>query len=327
MSSLTNVTEPESTTFTEDFESPEDVMRTVAEPGTDFEDSLLHPARPPATPTSRAIFSSMPRFYREAGPVGRVDDSGVRAIMPANRMRAVSREGLRFFVLVGLTVGLLAITIWAASTGRLTEEKLQALVAAGGIWSPILFVVIATLGPVAWVPRMMTSIVAGALFGLAGGSALALVGGVGGGLAGYGMGRSLGHDYVMKKIGPRGKAVAEFLGRRGLPAIALGRISPITNCAAISLGSGLIGLPLRIYVPATIVGMLPGSILYAAFGAAVLTEDAAWTSAVSGAVALVLAAGTGWWLWRMWLRDKAEQQELVARASRSSVSTLESASN
>lgn len=239
-------------------------------------------------------------------------------------MRPVSREGVRFLILIGLMVGLLAVTAWAGYTGRLTEEKLQALVAAGGIWSPILFIVVATLAPLAWIPRMMTSIVAGALFGLAGGTLLALIGGLGGALAGYWMGHSLGHDYVMKKIGPRGKSVAEFLGRRGLPAIALGRISPITNCEAISLGSGLIGLPMRVYLPATIVGMIPGSFLYSAFGAAVLTEDAAWTTAVSATVAILMTAATVWWLWRMWKKDKAEQRRAMERASASPVSTPES---
>lgn len=234
-----------------------------------------------------------------------------------------SREGRKFLLLVGLMLGLLAVSIWAALTGRLTEEILQEWVAAGGVWSPILFIVVATIAPLAWVPRMMTSIVAGALFGFAAGSVLALVGGIGGGLAGYWMGHSLGHGYVMAKIGPRGKTVAEFLGRRGFLAIALGRISPITNCEAISLGSGLLGLPMRVYIPSTVAGMLPGSLLYAAFGSAVLSEDAAWTTAASAVVALLMTAATGWWLWRMWKKDKAEQQALVARSAESVISTPE----
>ena len=234
-----------------------------------------------------------------------------------------SREGRKFLLLVALMLGLLAVSVWAAMTGRLTEEILQSWVAAGGVWSPIVFVVIATIAPLAWVPRMMTSIVAGALFGFAAGSVLALVGGIGGGLAGYWMGHSLGHDFVMKKIGPRGKAVADFLGRRGFLAIALGRISPITNCEAISLGSGLLGLPMRVYIPSTIVGMAPGSLLYAAFGSAVLSEDAAWTSAVSAVVALAMTAATGWWLWRMWKKDKAEQLARVERAAELPHSTPE----
>lgn len=239
-------------------------------------------------------------------------------------MGGMSGEGRRFLILLGLMLGPLAITGWAHFTGRLTAEDLEALVAAGGMWSPLLFVLIASVAPLVWVPRMMTSIVAGALFGFWAGAALALLGGVGGALAGYWLGHSLGHDFVMKKIGPRGKAIADFLARRGLIAIALGRISPVTNCEAISLGSGLIGLPMRVYVPSTIIGMLPGSLLYSAFGSSVVAQDDSWTGvALSILVALLMTAGTGWWLWIMWKKDKAEQRLRVERAERLEVPATE----
>ena len=221
-------------------------------------------------------------------------------------MLSMSSAKLRFFLLVALTAGLLGLSAWAVWTERLTEDSLRGVVEAGGVWSPAVFVVLASVLPMAWVPRMMISIVAGALFGFVAGSALALVGGVGGGVTTYYLGRTLGHDYVMKKIGPKGKAIAEFLARRGFPAIALGRISPVTNCTSISLGSGLVGLPLRVYVPATAAGMAPSAMLYAGFGSSVLTEDAAWVTAFTGAAALLLTVATGVWLWRMWKKDQAE---------------------
>lgn len=213
-------------------------------------------------------------------------------------------------MLVGLLLALLALFAWAVGTGVLTEELLKGWVEAGGAWSPLVFVVIATIAPLAWVPRMMTSIVAGALFGLWVGAALALAGGVGGGMAGYWLGKKLGHDFVMAKIGPKGKRIADFLARRGFIAISLGRISPITNCEAISLGSGLLGVPMRVYVPSTIVGMAPGSLMYAAFGASVLDENGWTNTTVSIAVAVVLTAITGAWLWVMWRKDTAAQAVL-----------------
>jgi len=236
----------------------------------------------------------------------------------------MSGEGRRFLILLGLMLGPLAITGWAHFTGRLTAEDIESLVAAGGMWSPLVFVVIASVAPLVWVPRMMTSIAAGALFGFWAGAVLGLIGGVGGALAGYWMGHSLGHDFVMKKIGPRGKAIADFLARRGLVAIALGRISPVTNCEAISLGSGLLGLPMRVYIPSTIIGMLPGSLLYAAFGSSLMVQNDTWTGvALTVVVALLMTAGTGWWLWRMWKKDKAEQLTRVDRAERGEVAATE----
>lgn len=228
-------------------------------------------------------------------------------------MPRLSRERMRFGLLVGLLLALLGLFVWAVGSGVLTEERLASWVEAGGAWSPLLFVVIATLAPLAWVPRMMTSIVAGALFGLWFGAALALAGGTGGALASYWLGKKLGHDFVMARIGPKGKRIADFLARRGFVAISLGRISPVTNCAAISLGSGLLGVPMRVYIPSTIVGMAPGALLYAAFGAAVLDQDG-WNTTASVIVAVVLAVLTGWWLWAMWKKDRAEMAAQAAPA-------------
>jgi uncharacterized membrane protein YdjX (TVP38/TMEM64 family) len=224
----------------------------------------------------------------------------------------VRRETVKFVVFIGLMVSLLGLAIGGWATGRISRESVEALVEAGGPLSPVLFVVVATLLPIAWIPRMMTSIVAGAMFGFWLGALLALAGGFGGAISAYYMGHWLGHDFVMKKIGVKGKGVVDFLARNGFIAIALGRINPVMNCEAISLGSGLMGLPMRIYIPSTLAGMAPGSLLYSAFGSSVLTEDAAWGSVISATAAVLMTVATGWWLWVLWRRDKRAREKLAA---------------
>ena len=230
---------------------------------------------------------------------------GVRHGVAARIPRvAVSREAVRFGVLVGISTALLAGSIWAARAGYLTEETIRVFVERGGVWSPILFVVAATILPLMWVPRMMTSVVAGALFGFWTGTLLSLVGGLGGALAGYFMGWYFGHDYVMQKAGPFQRRLLGFIDDHAFTAIALLRICPVMNCELLSLGSGLTGVRMRVYITSSALGILPGSLLYAAFGSAVLGPDAAWVSLVSGILFVVLSAATGGWVVWMYRRDQ-----------------------
>lgn len=232
-------------------------------------------------------------------------------------VQKVSREGFRFGALIALSIVLLASTAVLASQGRLDAAAIQAFVAKGGIWSPILYVFVAALLHIAWVPRAVLTAAAAALFGFTLGAVLGLAGGLLGAMIGYAMGKRLGHPYLDRKAGARGRLVLAFIARHGFLAIVLGRVNPAMSCELVSLCGGLAAVPMRRYVPASVVGMLPGSILYAAFGASIVAEDAGWVMATSIAGFVVLSVVTGVWLWALWKRDlrqKRADSETVAVA-------------
>lgn len=215
-------------------------------------------------------------------------------------MRAAN---VRFGFLLAIAAATLAVSAWLASRGLLTVDAIRGLVAQGGLWSPLLYLVLAAILPIGWVPRLVTTAVAGALFGFPLGCVLGLVGGVAGGMLGYAIGFQLGHPWVEAHAGPRGRKVLSFVARRGFAAIVLGRICPAMSCELISLGSGIAAIPMRTFVPATVVGMFPGSILYAALGASIVEETHAVTLA-SVVVFGVLSLVTGIWIWRLWKLDE-----------------------
>jgi len=210
---------------------------------------------------------------------------------------------VRFAALVLLLAGLATGVLVAHLGGWLTEEGLSDFVARGGGWAPALYVVISTLLVAAWAPRGLLSVLAGALFGLWLGSILALAMGTLGALIGYGMARGLGRAYVEQRARRTGGRVLRFIRRRGFWAVLACRVCPLVPSELISAASGASAIPFSHFVGATLLGMAPTSILYAAFGSSLLDPDAAAITWGSGGLFLLLTVITGLGLARLWRRD------------------------
>lgn len=224
-------------------------------------------------------------------------------------MRRPSAEAARFGALIAISLLLLAASAWLAWRELLTFESIRALVAAGGIWSPVVYLVVASVLPVAWVPRALLTGVAAALFGFEFGALLGLAAGMGGAWLGYLLGKRLGHPYLQRSAGARGQRVLGFIARNGVPAVVLLRICPAMSCELVSLAGGLAAMPPRPYLLASLVGMLPGSILYAAFGSSLVGKDDAWVTITSLALFAGLSVVTVVWLRRIWRREASEAGE------------------
>lgn len=220
--------------------------------------------------------------------------------MPRQRAR------LRFITLVVLVTGLGALALTAHLAGWLTSEDIQALVEAGGTWSPLVYIVVASLLIVAWFPRSLLSMVAGALFGVSLGAVLALVMGATGALGGYYLGVKLGHPYLAQKAQDgRSRRIVEFIQRRGFWAVLACRVCPLVPSELISVTSGVTAIPLAHFVLASLLGMAPGAFLYAAFGASLLDPEGWTTTVASLAGFALLTLITGYFLVELWRRDRA----------------------
>lgn len=220
-----------------------------------------------------------------------------------DRLGRIPRDAAGFASFVVFVAGLLVLAIVAGTQDFLSAPDIRALVERGGAWSPALYLVAASVLPLAWVPRGVLTTVAGALFGMWPGAALGLAGGLGGALVAYAVAVKLGYPFVARRAGVRGRRVLEFVRRRGFLAIVLGRLCPVLSCEAVSLASGLTAIPMRTYLPASVVGMVPGAILFSALGSSLVEPDAAWVTVGSAVAAVVLAAATAAVLWRYWRKE------------------------
>lgn len=151
--------------------------------------------------------------------------------------------------------------------GLPSPDELRGRVEDAGISGVLLFLggyVLLTLVPA---PKGLFTAVAGALYGLWAGAALAwLAAMLGAGIA-FGVGRLLGRDAIDRLLRGRVARLDDLLTDHGLTAVVAVRLVPVLPFTAINYAAGLTGVRRRDYAAGSALGMIPGSLAYAAFGA------------------------------------------------------------
>jgi uncharacterized membrane protein YdjX (TVP38/TMEM64 family) len=130
----------------------------------------------------------------------------------------------------------------------------------------------------------------GAVFGAVTATVVVNVGATVGATLAFLVARYLFRDAVEHRLGPRLKAMNEGLTRGALGYLLFLRLVPVFPFFLINLGAGLTQVPLRTYVVATMVGILPGSFVYCNAGANLARIDSLSEIAspgVLGALALL----------------------------------------
>lgn len=191
-------------------------------------------------------------------------------------------------VLVLILIG----TVLAVSLELPSVEGVRTWLAQGGwvSWvTVVLGVALALLTPVS---RTALSILLGAVAGFPAGLAVALSGGMLGGLAGFALSRWLGRDAVARLAGTRLARLDRAVSQRGFVSVLVARAMPVAPFVVVSYAAGLSGVRLGPYVMGTAVGLVPWSVLYVGIGASAVRIDS-WTRLiplVSGAVVVVSLA-------------------------------------
>jgi len=107
----------------------------------------------------------------------------------------------------------------------------------------------------------------GAIFGAVMGTLWVNIGATTGAVLAFVLARTLLRDWVLKRFGPRMEAFDRGLVTDGLSYLLFLRLVPIFPFFLVNLACGITALPLRIYILGTMVGILPGSFVYANAGA------------------------------------------------------------
>jgi uncharacterized membrane protein YdjX (TVP38/TMEM64 family) len=164
--------------------------------------------------------------------------------------------------------GLSAVVALRGLETRALVETTLAWVTGLGLWGPAIFVLLYVLATVFLLPAVALTLGAGALFGVVWAFVLVTVGATLGAVAAFLVGRYLARDWVSRRIAGSASlgAIDEAVARGGWRIVALTRLSPAFPFVLLNYAFGLTRVPLRHYVPATLVGMMPGIALYAYLG-------------------------------------------------------------
>jgi uncharacterized membrane protein YdjX (TVP38/TMEM64 family) len=188
---------------------------------------------------------------------------------------------------------------------------MRSRVDAAGVWGPALFFALYTGLALIPCPKALLTAAGGALFGLWAGAGLALAAALVGAMISFGVGRLLGREAVDRLIRGRLARVDALLSDHGLSAVLVVRLVPLVPFIAINYASGLSGVRFRHYVLGSALGMVPGSLAYAALGA---YGTDPWGLAAAGSALVVLVVGGSWWARRLDPRRAGHSTEDRAHA-------------
>lgn len=212
---------------------------------------------------------------------------------------ALIKAGALVLILLG-AVGL------ALVLGTPDIEALRLRVDAAGVWGPALFFALYVGLALIPCPKALLTAAGGAVFGLWAGAGLALTAALVGAIISFGLGRLLGREAVDRLIRGRVARVDALLADHGLSAVLIVRLVPLVPFIAINYASGLSAVRFRHYVLGSAIGMVPGSLAYAALGAYGTNP---WGLAAAGSALVVLVVGGTYWARRLEARGAGHRTE------------------
>lgn len=197
------------------------------------------------------------------------------------------RVWVRLAVLLGLLLGVLLVEHlrgWP-DVGLLREQ-----VEAAGPAGALVFVLGYSLLCLLPAPKGLLTALGGLLYGWLLGALLSWAAAMLGAFAAFGLGRLLGREAVSRLARGRLERADRLLGEHGLGAVVAVRLVPVIPFTAINYLAGLTGVGLGAYLLGSALGMVPGSLAYAALGAWG-TDPWGLFAGLAALVALGLAGG------------------------------------
>jgi uncharacterized membrane protein YdjX (TVP38/TMEM64 family) len=162
--------------------------------------------------------------------------------------------------------GIVAVAWWLRASGA--AGAALAWVEGLGAWAPVVFVALHAVSVVLFVPSIVPAAAGGALFGVALGIPLTVLGVALGSAAALGIGRHLARERVASTIGrdPRFQALDRAVERKGWRIVALARLTPVFPFSIGNYAFGLSRIRARDYLLASGLGTIPSNAVYVYVG-------------------------------------------------------------
>ncbi len=191
--------------------------------------------------------------------------------------RTVQRLRLGFSLALVITGGMVYLL---SETVRREINRGVSMLAAGdiggvrdfilsfGVWAPIVSALLMILQALAApLPAFVIAFANGLAFGAFWGGLLSLVSATAAAALSFGLARALGRSAVQGLIGKAGLESADrWFARYGVYAVLVARLVPIVSFDVISYAAGLTRMGFWGFLSATVLGMLPATLLYSYLG-------------------------------------------------------------
>lgn len=166
---------------------------------------------------------------------------------------AILRLAVLVTVLVALGVGLTV-----AGTDGLGSALERA---ADSRWGVVAFILAYVILVVLVAPGTIGTVTAALVFGFGTGLLVSLAGASIGAVVAFGVSRAIGREGAVALLGSRLRSVDEFITEREFLSVLVLRLLPVVPFNGFNYAAGLSAVRPSRYVPATVLGILPGTTL------------------------------------------------------------------
>jgi uncharacterized membrane protein YdjX (TVP38/TMEM64 family) len=210
---------------------------------------------------------------------------------PDQKPRLLTPLGLLKIAIVLILVLGSVWLLWAHTEWFENPRLVKVEVLSWGIWGPLVYMLLYAVGPSFLVPGAVMTVAGGLAFGALWGSIYSLIGANAGALIAFAAGRFLGRSFVEHLVGGRFEKLLAHIGRHGFQIVFYLRLVPIIPYNALNLMAGASPITFRDYFWASMIGMVPGTILFAFLGDALWHPTSPRFFLALALIALCFAAG------------------------------------
>lgn len=172
----------------------------------------------------------------------------------------------RLTAFVVLSCVFLALSFFTPAREWFHVDRISRFSASLGAWGPVLLLAAGALTPLLFLPRWPIAFVCGLLYGTVWGSVLANVASTIGALVNYAMSRGLLAPVSARILKRRAASLLDIPREKAFLALLFLRAFPLSNFVATNILAGTLRIPVRTYLAATFLGMIPSTLMYAAWG-------------------------------------------------------------
>ncbi|MGB5616794.1 MAG: TVP38/TMEM64 family protein [Desulfobacterales bacterium] len=185
-----------------------------------------------------------------------------------------SKAIVKALTLAAFIVGAIVLVRFTPVKGYLTTEQLGRFLDTAGLWAPLVFILIYTVGVCLFVPGTFLTGLGAAIFGPYLGFIYVWFGAMLGASAAFVIGRTLGREFAASLVGDRLKKYDEAIERNGFATVLYLRLVyfPFTP---LNFGMGLTRVRFWDYVAGTGLGIVVGTFIFTFF---IGTLKEVWTS-------------------------------------------------
>lgn len=162
---------------------------------------------------------------------------------------------------------IVATAIGVYFLGGIEQEQIEQWLERAGIWGPIIYIILYTIGTLLILPSTPLNLSGGAIFGVWWGTLWTTIAALVAAIVAFAFTRTVGREMVARRLAGRWEAIDAEMRQGGLFYMFAIRLLPLIPYGIVNFAAGLTSIRFRDYLIGTLLGTVPGILPFVMMGA------------------------------------------------------------